>query len=85
MINYNYLYAINAWLLIVPQWLCFDWSMGCVPLINSLSDPRMLCIVGLWTVLLVLIAYCVFGKSLPNKRYVLTTLPGFKLRRIIYI
>lgn len=68
IINYNYLYAINAWLLIVPQWLCFDWSMGCVPLINSLSDPRMLCIVGLWTVLLVLIAYCVFGKSLPNKR-----------------
>ena len=35
IINYNYLYAINAWLLIVPQWLCFDWSMGCVPIINT--------------------------------------------------
>ena len=64
IINYNYLYAINAWLLIVPQWLCFDWSMGCVPIINTYSDPRILCIVALWTVLLVLLAYCLCGRNL---------------------
>ena len=51
IINYNYLYAITAWLLVVPQWLCFDWSMGCVPIINTYSDPRILCIVALWTAL----------------------------------
>jgi len=68
VINYNYLYAINAWLLIVPQWLCFDWSMGCVPLIKSFFDLRMLCVAGVWTVLLALLAYCVCGKSLQIKR-----------------
>ena len=41
IINYNYLYAINAWRLIVPQLLCFDWSMGCVPIINTYSDPHV--------------------------------------------
>ncbi|ELU01234.1 hypothetical protein CAPTEDRAFT_123644 [Capitella teleta] len=39
-LNYTYLYCINAWLLILPHWLCFDWSMGCVPVINSITDPR---------------------------------------------
>ena len=68
IINYNYLYAINAWLLLVPQWLCFDWSMGCVPIINTYSDPRILCIVALWTVLLVLLAYCLRGRNLQIKR-----------------
>ena len=71
IINYNYLYAINAsWLLLVPQWLCFDWSMGCVPIINTYSDPRILCIVAqqLWTVLLLLLAYCLCGRNLQIKR-----------------
>lgn len=68
VINYNYLYAVNAWLLVVPQWLCFDWSMGCVPLIKSFTDPRLLCIAALWAVLLLLILYCLFGKDLYYKR-----------------
>ena len=68
IINYNYLYAINAWLLLVPQWLCFDWSMGCVPIINTYSDPRILCIVALWTVLLLLLACCLCGRNLQIKR-----------------
>ena len=68
IINYNYLYTINAWLLLLPQWLCFDWSMGCVPIINKYSDPRVLCIVALWTVLLLLLAYCLCGSNLQIKR-----------------
>ncbi|CAM1296549.1 Uncharacterised protein g1588 [Pycnogonum litorale] len=47
-VNYNYIYSINAWLLIHPSWLCFDWSMGCVPLIKSLSDPRMTAVISFW-------------------------------------
>lgn len=68
VINYNYLYAINAWLLIVPQWLCFDWSMGCVPLIKSFTDLRLLCVAAMWAVLLLLISYCLFGKKSHLKR-----------------
>ena len=48
ILNYNYLYAINAWLLLNPTWLCFDWSMGCVPVITSLADIRLLAVVALW-------------------------------------
>ncbi|RZF43193.1 hypothetical protein LSTR_LSTR013873 [Laodelphax striatellus] len=44
-INYFYLYSLNAWLLLCPDWLCFDWSMGCVPLITTLSDSRILAVV----------------------------------------
>ena len=69
IINCNYLYAINAWLLIVPQWLCFDWSMGCVPIINTyMIHVYSALIVALWTVLLLLLAYCLCGRNLQIKR-----------------
>ncbi|XP_054281015.1 protein O-mannosyl-transferase TMTC4-like isoform X2 [Macrosteles quadrilineatus] len=41
-INYIYIYTLNVWLLLCPEWLCYDWSMGCVPLIDSLYDIRVL-------------------------------------------
>jgi len=58
-LNYNYLYSINGWLLLNPWWLCFDWSMGCIPTISTFTDPRILgaatvCVVAgalLWTCL----------------------------------
>ncbi|XP_052737312.1 protein O-mannosyl-transferase TMTC4 isoform X2 [Bicyclus anynana] len=40
--TYNYIYFLNIMLLIWPQWLCYDWSMGCVPLINNVLDFRIL-------------------------------------------
>ncbi|XP_073256035.1 protein O-mannosyl-transferase TMTC4-like [Porites lutea] len=42
--------------------------MGCVPIINTYSDPRILCIVALWTVLLLLLAYCLCGRNLQIQR-----------------
>ncbi|XP_078736247.1 protein O-mannosyl-transferase TMTC4 isoform X1 [Lampetra fluviatilis] len=51
VVNYNYLYALNAWLLLDPQWLCFDWSMGCVPLISAASDWRIVAPLCLWLAL----------------------------------
>ncbi|KAK3927210.1 Protein O-mannosyl-transferase TMTC4 [Frankliniella fusca] len=49
--TYNYLYSLNAWLLVCPEWLSFDWSMGCVSLLSDLFDPRLLAIVVLWATL----------------------------------
>ncbi|XP_014609458.1 PREDICTED: transmembrane and TPR repeat-containing protein 4-like isoform X3 [Polistes canadensis] len=46
-INYSYIYSINVWLLICPVWLCFDWSMGCIPLIIG-YDKRIFCIILFW-------------------------------------
>nr|CAD7575998.1 unnamed protein product [Timema californicum] len=47
ILTYNYIYALNVWLLVCPEWLCFDWSMGCVPLLNW-RDPRVAAVVTLW-------------------------------------
>uniref|UniRef100_W5K457 dolichyl-phosphate-mannose--protein mannosyltransferase n=1 Tax=Astyanax mexicanus TaxID=7994 RepID=W5K457_ASTMX len=55
IVNYNYYYSLNAWLLLCPWWLCFDWSMGCVPLIKSAGDWRIVWLLLLWACLIGLI------------------------------
>uniref|UniRef100_A0A8C4QE13 dolichyl-phosphate-mannose--protein mannosyltransferase n=1 Tax=Eptatretus burgeri TaxID=7764 RepID=A0A8C4QE13_EPTBU len=50
-INYNYIYALNVYILLCPWWLCFDWSMGCVPLITSASDWRIAVPLIFWIIL----------------------------------
>ncbi|KAG8224300.1 hypothetical protein J437_LFUL007240 [Ladona fulva] len=43
VLTHGYIWALNGWLLLCPEWLCFDWSMGSIPLITSpSSDPRAL-------------------------------------------
>ena len=39
-LSLNYMLPLNAWLLLDPSWLCCDWTMGTVPLIDSFTDPR---------------------------------------------
>lgn len=41
-LTFLYLPAANAWLLLCPDRLSFDWSMDAVPLVRSLSDWRNL-------------------------------------------
>lgn len=41
-LTYNYLTSLNLWLLLFPCDLCCDWTMGTVPLIETLTDPRNL-------------------------------------------
>ncbi|VDO76253.1 unnamed protein product [Onchocerca flexuosa] len=42
IINYCYIYMFYIWLQLYPIHLCFDYSMGCVTLIESINDPRFL-------------------------------------------
>uniref|UniRef100_A0A2A4K6I1 dolichyl-phosphate-mannose--protein mannosyltransferase n=2 Tax=Heliothis virescens TaxID=7102 RepID=A0A2A4K6I1_HELVI len=42
--TYNFIYLLNLLLFIWPQWLCYDWSMGCIPLIESVTDSRIILI-----------------------------------------
>ncbi|XP_062518575.1 protein O-mannosyl-transferase TMTC4-like [Corticium candelabrum] len=53
--TYNYIYAINGWLLLNPLWLCFDWSMGCIPLVENVSDVRLLPTLLFWVAMLAVI------------------------------
>jgi hypothetical protein len=48
--SYNYTYFINFLLLLWPQWLCFDWSMGCIPLIESVYDARIAFVLIFWII-----------------------------------
>ncbi|XP_047035892.1 protein O-mannosyl-transferase TMTC4-like isoform X1 [Helicoverpa zea] len=40
--TFNFIYFLNLLLLIWPQWLCYDWSMGCVQLIERVTDSRII-------------------------------------------
>ena len=40
ILTFSYLPAFNAWLLLTPSTLSFDWSMQAIPLLESLSDIR---------------------------------------------
>ncbi|XP_077195098.1 protein O-mannosyl-transferase TMTC3 [Paroedura picta] len=39
-LTFNYLLPVNAWLLLNPSELCCDWTMGTIPLIETLLDVR---------------------------------------------
>ena len=39
-LHWTYLCFINCWQLLNPSFLCADWTMGTIPLINSINDPR---------------------------------------------
>ncbi|XP_057192408.1 protein O-mannosyl-transferase TMTC4 isoform X1 [Triplophysa rosa] len=68
IVNYNYYYSLNAWLLLCPWWLCFDWSMGCVPLIKSASDWRIVWPLVLWCCLLGLVSQALCSLDSSKRR-----------------
>ncbi|KAK4880138.1 hypothetical protein RN001_008284 [Aquatica leii] len=49
--TFNYIYVINILLLVWPQWLCFDWSMGCIPLIKDFYDFRIATVIFFWLII----------------------------------
>lgn len=68
IVNYNYYYSLNAWLLLCPWWLCFDWSMGCVPLIKSATDWRMVWLLLLWCIMIGLISQALCSQDSQRRR-----------------
>jgi protein O-mannosyl-transferase len=48
LLTFNHIYGLNLFLLLCPVWLCFDWALGCVPLVTSLVDARTASIALLW-------------------------------------
>lgn len=53
-LTFFFLPAFNAWLLLCPYTLSFDWSMEAIPLITSIADPRNLASFTLYAVLALL-------------------------------
>ncbi|XP_029290183.1 protein O-mannosyl-transferase TMTC3 [Cottoperca gobio] len=50
-VTFNYLLPVNAWLLLNPSELCCDWTMGTIPLVESLLDLRNLATLVFYTFL----------------------------------
>ncbi|XP_035521326.1 protein O-mannosyl-transferase TMTC3 [Morone saxatilis] len=50
-LTFNYLLPVNAWLLLNPSELCCDWTMGTIPLVESLLDLRNLATLVFYTAL----------------------------------
>uniref|UniRef100_A0A8C2IDH3 dolichyl-phosphate-mannose--protein mannosyltransferase n=1 Tax=Cyprinus carpio TaxID=7962 RepID=A0A8C2IDH3_CYPCA len=57
-LTYCYLLAFNAWLLLAPIVLCYDWQVGSIPLVESLWDGRNIASLTLALVMLALILNC---------------------------
>ncbi|KAI6660292.1 Transmembrane and TPR repeat-containing protein [Oopsacas minuta] len=55
ILTYNYIWALNTYLLALPFWLCFDWSMGCIPLIDTLLDGRNVISLLMWLLISILV------------------------------
>uniref|UniRef100_A0A9J8B5I4 dolichyl-phosphate-mannose--protein mannosyltransferase n=2 Tax=Cyprinus carpio TaxID=7962 RepID=A0A9J8B5I4_CYPCA len=53
-LTFNYLLPVNAWLLLNPSELCCDWTMGTIPLVECLLDPRNLATVVFYGMLSIL-------------------------------
>ncbi|NWV07710.1 TMTC1 protein, partial [Ptilonorhynchus violaceus] len=67
-LTYSYLLAFNAWLLLAPITLCYDWQVGSIPLVESIWDVRNLATVFLVLVMTLLGLHCIAAfKKLEHK------------------
>ncbi|KAM9403266.1 protein O-mannosyl-transferase TMTC1-like isoform 2-T2 [Salvelinus alpinus] len=70
-LTYCYLLAFNAWLLLSPAVLCYDWQVGSIPLVESLWDTRNVAALLLGVVMVALCLHCVMSLQRLENREVL--------------
>lgn len=75
-LTFNYLLPVNAWLLLNPSELCCDWTMGTIPLVESLLDLRNLATLGFYT-FLGLLAYHSLRYRNSSAKTVIMVRPSF--------
>ncbi|XP_006818380.1 protein O-mannosyl-transferase TMTC3-like [Saccoglossus kowalevskii] len=66
-----YLLPVNIWLLLCPSQLCCDWTMGTVPLIESVLEPRNLSTIAFVIVLVKLVHFAIVDESLRSKQVIM--------------
>ncbi|XP_047246431.1 protein O-mannosyl-transferase TMTC1 isoform X3 [Girardinichthys multiradiatus] len=70
-LTYSYLLSFNAWLLLAPIVLCYDWQVGSIPLVESLGDVRNMATMLLAVVMIALCLHCLFSLLRQENREVL--------------
>ena len=75
--TYSYVNAYNAWLLLYPYPLCHDWSMGSIPLVESITDVRNLvtCSVTIMVAILVIYTTVTCKSLLPSDKQTDVVMP----------
>lgn len=58
-LTFLYLPVFNFLLLVFPVTLSFDWSMGAIPLIESLADCRVILTIVFYTLFIILVKHSV--------------------------
>lgn len=48
ILSQNYLYGLNFFLLLMPDWLSFDWSFASIKLVENFTDWRVATIFGFY-------------------------------------
>jgi Domain of unknown function (DUF1736) len=52
LLTQNYLYFLNLWLLINPDWLAFDWSFDSIELLRDINDLRIVFVLAFYIFML---------------------------------
>ena len=66
--TYSYVNAYNVWLLLYPYPLCYDWSMGSIPLVEDISDVRnIITLAVILTIVILLIYAASVGNGVETK------------------
>ncbi|KAG5830560.1 hypothetical protein ANANG_G00312000 [Anguilla anguilla] len=73
-LTYCYLLAFNAWLLLAPAVLCYDWQVGSIPLVESVWDVRNVATLLLGVALLSLCLHCLTSLRRPEEKEALVGL-----------
>ncbi|XP_052087258.1 protein O-mannosyl-transferase TMTC3-like [Mytilus californianus] len=69
--TYNYLLPVNTWILVNPSHLCCDWTMGTIPVINSLLDHRNLITLLFYAILARFVVYMLSQQNDRNRAVIM--------------
>uniref|UniRef100_H2ZTZ2 dolichyl-phosphate-mannose--protein mannosyltransferase n=1 Tax=Latimeria chalumnae TaxID=7897 RepID=H2ZTZ2_LATCH len=73
-LTYSYLLSFNAWLLLAPITLCYDWQVGSIPLVESMLDSRNTATALFGMVMVALSLHCLLALQKLEHREVLVGL-----------
>ena len=79
ILNFNYILTLNFWLFILPEWLCYDWAMGCIELIQSFHDLRVLTIFIFWITIFAIVLRTIQYKCISLAFMTVPFLPSSNL------
>jgi len=73
LLTYSYLPCLNLWILLCPTQLCCDWTMGSIPLLQSISDPRIIAIITFTSITILFTLKILLAEEKHSKQILLSS------------